>query len=232
MAASYAAASVPVVITTGFKAVKNPESFFRGANLTKGKLFYDSGHVYDVKEVYYDKKVDVSARCTPQTKLNAPAKYIEVQLSEDRTIVAAKCDCQAGVAGKCKHAAAVAVYLAEDAATSKTSHARSWGIPSSKKTYPKFSRLAPNSRKGASVSVRAIDVHHVGKFFPDLNCPHNDMLRAEMECPDDEDPIGLPFSPDVLQLYDWPLEGFRYRSLVMSFDSGKPVQKEEVFLDR
>lgn len=58
------------------------------------------------------------------------------------------------------------------------------------------------------------------------------MLRAEMECPDDEDPIGLPFSPDVLQLYDWPLEGFRYRSFVMSFDSGKPVQKEEVFLDR
>lgn len=68
--------SVPVVITTGFKAVTNPESFFRGANMTKGKLLHESGRVYDVKEVRFDGQVDVTERRTPQTKLSAPAKNL------------------------------------------------------------------------------------------------------------------------------------------------------------
>ncbi|XP_029851665.2 uncharacterized protein LOC115333183 [Ixodes scapularis] len=233
MATNCGVMCVPVVITTGFKAVQDPESFFRGANLVKGQLLYESGHVYEVREVHYDTHVEITARCTPQTKLNAAGKHIELQLDKDRTIVLAKCDCRAGVAGKCKHAAAVAVYLERDAATSKTSCPRSWGIPSSKKAYPKFSRVTPNSRKGVSVSVPALAVSHVGKFFPDLDCPLTDMLRAEETCSHDEGqplPFERPLSPDVLELFDWPQEGFRYRNFVMMFDSGKPVQKEETFL--
>lgn len=74
MTMSSTADSVPVVITTGFKAFTNPESFFCGSNMTKGKLLHESGRVYDVKEVRFDGQVDVTERRTPQTKLSAPAK--------------------------------------------------------------------------------------------------------------------------------------------------------------
>ncbi|KAM7313202.1 hypothetical protein ISCGN_003084 [Ixodes scapularis] len=66
--------SVPGVITTGFKAVTNLESFFRGTNMKKGKLLRESGRVYDVKEVRFDGQVDVTERRTPLTKLSVPAK--------------------------------------------------------------------------------------------------------------------------------------------------------------
>lgn len=55
------------------EAMANPESFFCGANMMKGKV-HESDCVCHVKEVCFDGQVDVVACRTPQTKLQHTRK--------------------------------------------------------------------------------------------------------------------------------------------------------------
>ncbi|XP_049271313.1 uncharacterized protein LOC125758313 [Rhipicephalus sanguineus] len=53
------------------------------------------------------------------------------QLAPDRTIVSSKCSCKAGCLGKCKHAAAVVLWLNEER-SSCTDLPQAWGHPAQK----------------------------------------------------------------------------------------------------
>ncbi|XP_075535091.1 uncharacterized protein LOC142570610 [Dermacentor variabilis] len=134
--------SVPILILAGFRELQDLDRFFRGKNLEKGRLLFQAGHVYDVRELLDSHGSEVTGRCIPQTKINAPARCVKLSIGDNRQIVAGSCDCRAGVAGKCKHAAAVALYVQDGKCDSKTSHPRTWGVPTSRKSYPRFSNVA------------------------------------------------------------------------------------------
>ncbi|KAK8762908.1 hypothetical protein V5799_034485 [Amblyomma americanum] len=105
-----AANNVPILILAGFRELHDLDSFFRGKNLQKGRLLFEAGHVYEVRELLDSQGSEVTARCIPQTKINAPARCVKLSIDGRRRIFAGSCDCRAGIAGKCKHAAAVALH--------------------------------------------------------------------------------------------------------------------------
>ncbi|KAH7963773.1 hypothetical protein HPB52_022883 [Rhipicephalus sanguineus] len=73
--------AVPLVITAGFRPLREIENFFRGANITKGELLYGAGHVHDVKEEVTVAGVEITGRCIAQTRINAPSKHVKLTLS-------------------------------------------------------------------------------------------------------------------------------------------------------
>lgn len=94
------------------------------------------------------------------------------QLSLERNIVKAACDCKAGVAGKCKHAAAVAVFLTRFDSLSKTSQPRTWGLPAgSKKVYAKFAKPRKLAKqKGMARLVKRLFGLHFSGLPPSAFC--------------------------------------------------------------
>ncbi|XP_077498511.1 uncharacterized protein LOC144109562 [Amblyomma americanum] len=228
-----AANNVPILILAGFRELHDLDSFFRGKNLQKGRLLFEAGHVYEVRELLDSQGSEVTARCIPQTKINAPARCVKLSIDGRRRIFAGSCDCRAGIAGKCKHAAAVALYIQDGKCDSKTSHPRSWGVPASRKAYPRHSNVAfPKKEKGVSVRANEVPLNHVTQYFGDLNCPLIDMLSAE-ECMPAEPATTPPHSsPQSLVIFEWERIEKEFHSFTVMQCGNKILLKRVNLLER
>nr|XP_037270194.1 uncharacterized protein LOC119161783 [Rhipicephalus microplus] len=98
---------MPTIVLCGFKPVQRLEQYFRPSVLLKGEKLYATRRVYDVKET--DGLV-VRARCHSQ---QGKQLYIVSLLPRkaECNVLEGSCDCRYGMAGNCKHCAAVAVYM-------------------------------------------------------------------------------------------------------------------------
>lgn len=72
---------VPTLLATGFGELNDLSCFFRGGNLRKGRLLLEADHVYDVKELLHDGGSEITAKCIPQTRINAPARSVKIDVS-------------------------------------------------------------------------------------------------------------------------------------------------------
>lgn len=70
-----------MIITTGFDEFKELDSFFRGANVHKVRLFLEASHEYDVSELVQADGPEITAKCVPQTRVNVPARYVKIETS-------------------------------------------------------------------------------------------------------------------------------------------------------
>lgn len=72
---------VPLVLSTGFLELQDVDAFFRGANLKKGQLLLQAGHVYDVSEAVLAAGSEIVGKCIPQTRINAATKRVTLEVS-------------------------------------------------------------------------------------------------------------------------------------------------------
>jgi uncharacterized Zn finger protein len=86
---------------TGFLEIKGLE--FRPDVLRKGKELLTAGHIFNVKETHKPKEVTVTGFCVRQGSISNAPYVIELQISQNRTVISAHCTCQAGIDGQCKH---------------------------------------------------------------------------------------------------------------------------------
>ncbi|XP_077494386.1 uncharacterized protein LOC144105051 [Amblyomma americanum] len=159
--------------------------------------------------------------------ITAPPKTIKLTLSSSRQLVAASCSCKAGVAGKCKHAAAVAVYLEQCETLSKTSQPQAWGVPTFKKVYPKLSKTA--KRHNIEATARSLSLQHVRQYFGDIKCPINELLQAEEDESCGEAPVRTETPAGNVKLFDWDCSEKEYPSYFMQDSCGKLVLKKRNF---
>lgn len=104
------------------------------AALAKGKQLCESNHVFDVKEIRSGTDCNISAAVIRQASVTLEPYIVKLEIgsSTDRQVVKAFCPCPAGIAGVCKHVAAVVHFVNAEESFSKTSKAQEWGKPSTK----------------------------------------------------------------------------------------------------
>ncbi|XP_077532385.1 uncharacterized protein LOC144162228 [Haemaphysalis longicornis] len=178
----------PVVLRYGFARVNSPEEFLRESLLSKGRKLCTASYVYnaeesDPHEAGGPRSSRVTAKCNSQVK---DMSYdVAIQLSSERKIVSATCSCKAGLGGRCKHVAAVVVFLNTDRPSS-TDLPQAWGRRTSKPDTSKkesiedlFGEYKPTYVGGKR--PRQCEPGYVLQHFPDVSCSMNTALRVELQ---------------------------------------------------
>ncbi|KAL5246384.1 hypothetical protein ACI65C_013792 [Semiaphis heraclei] len=100
-----------LIIRYGFQNIKPHFNFTND----KGKKLYESNHVFNVEEL----------------RLVEGLSFITgFVLDGSRNITHAFCQCPAGVGSKCKHVAALIIFINNEEGVSKTNEPQIWGEPS------------------------------------------------------------------------------------------------------
>jgi hypothetical protein len=86
---------------TGFLAIKGLE--FRPDVLRKGKELLSAEHIFNVKETHKSNVVMITGFCVRQGSISNTPYIVELQISQNRTVLSGHCNCQAGIDGQCKH---------------------------------------------------------------------------------------------------------------------------------
>ena len=137
------ATSRPVSCVTKFGGFEKVEAddFFRSELLKSGKDLLQGEHLLpeEVKEVRDVIHTVIYGKCVREMSIREAPYQIEFHIGSDRKLMDARCACVAGRTGKCKHAAALFLYVNEERTTSQTDEAQKWRMPSRKRRqlYPK-----------------------------------------------------------------------------------------------
>jgi hypothetical protein len=125
---------IPLLIGGGFQALTVDDEFFRGGNTAKGEALAKAGHILAVQEKQLGLCSEIVASVLPQTNVNQ--KPYKVVLSIDkssRRVIQGRCQCVAGIDGKCKHAAAVFYFINRERSAGCTDKEQLWQAPSKAK---------------------------------------------------------------------------------------------------
>lgn len=57
------------------------DSFFRGANLYKGRLFLEASHMYDVREFVQADRLEITTKRVPRTRVNTLVRCVKIEAS-------------------------------------------------------------------------------------------------------------------------------------------------------
>ncbi len=123
----------------GFQTILVTSGFFRATALKSGRDLLDGHHLHEVQECQEGDQTYIRAACVPEMSVRQPAYKIEFQVDKNRQVSDARCSCVAGVTAKCKHSAALYLFVNEERSTSQTDEEQRWKMPSRKKQslYPK-----------------------------------------------------------------------------------------------
>ncbi|XP_054926413.2 uncharacterized protein [Dermacentor andersoni] len=164
-----------VVLYHGLQRISGAEDFFRGGTLRKGKKLCSAEYVYAVQEL----SGEVLARCQSQVK--RVAYEVELQLSPQRAIISSKCTCKAGL-GKCKHAAAVVLWVNEFQPASCTELPQTWGRPSRRPNIDAKESIEELFGRPKKIFIGGtcpdeVPPSYVHEHFSEIACPHNDIQK-------------------------------------------------------
>ncbi len=128
-----------LTIQGGFPPIKFPEGHFRESTQKKGKNILEAGHVGEVEEVRSGSITRIHGRVTHSVSVREAPYSLEFELDKERSVVNARCSCQAGVTGNCKHSAALLLFINTERSTGCTDDQQAWNKPSKKLRllYPK-----------------------------------------------------------------------------------------------
>ncbi len=107
--------------------------FFRATTLKKGKDLVAAQHLSDIVEFQEGEKSFIKGECIPETSVSNKPYKVSIDLTERREVKEARCQCQAGVTGNCKHTAALLHYINEERSMGCTDKEQVWSKPSKKK---------------------------------------------------------------------------------------------------
>ncbi|XP_077512605.1 uncharacterized protein LOC144123697 [Amblyomma americanum] len=116
----------------GFKKICQLDSFFRKANLIKGEKLLN--HVYSVEQIIENNEARLKGKCVSQVSDSVVYDVcLELAWSchekQELLVREGRCTCKAEIAAKCKHAAAVCLYVDQHEVKSCTSEPQKWGKP-------------------------------------------------------------------------------------------------------
>ncbi len=217
--------SPTVTIRGGFQEIKVTKGFFRETTLTKGKKILQAGHVGavaqdetlgEVEEVRTDKIV-IHGQVLHSVSVNQDPYRTEFELDTDRNIVNARCSCQAGITGQCKHSAALYLFINEERTTGCTDEQQAWKTPSKKlqqmyrkgETVEKLFKLkplAPLTFKSDTESLQEV-VSQLASCGLQKSSLYKS-LTAEKSTSDDSDATSVPeidlpvLHQDLQELFD------------------------------
>ncbi|XP_049517122.1 uncharacterized protein LOC119441328 [Dermacentor silvarum] len=103
------------------------------------------------------------------------------QLSPQRVIIASKCTCKAGL-GKCKHAAAVVLWVNEFQPASCTEVPQTWGRPSQKPNIDARESIEELFGRPKKIFIGGtcpdqVPPSYAHEHFSEIACPHNDIQK-------------------------------------------------------
>ncbi|KAF4520443.1 hypothetical protein B566_EDAN004015, partial [Ephemera danica] len=160
------------IIKFGFGRVEpgfqHPAAFIRGENL------FQSDHVQDVEEKRSGGKVTISAKVVRQTTVSERYSVV-LELDDERVATKRWCRCPAGAAGKCKHIAALILFINAHDGASKTSRQQEWGKPSSnsvknhKELREKYSKATKQVQPLMGETFEEIELAEPMKLFCEQN---------------------------------------------------------------
>ena len=121
----------PIILRGGFCAISGLE--FQGQNVPKGReLIPNLLNVQEVRHPGTD-EVKISGQIIRQTNISdTPWSITFIVRITDRTVIRAHCTCYPGRSAKCKHAAAMYLYINEERSEGKTDAHQQWTAPSEK----------------------------------------------------------------------------------------------------
>jgi len=104
----------------------------------------EAGHVHNVEEIRCGEEVQITANCVPERSIRKTPYTICLELDSlaSRKVVNSaktRCSCPSGISAKCKHSAAVLLYINEERSEGPTDEEKKWKRPSKKaqSLYPK-----------------------------------------------------------------------------------------------
>lgn len=125
-----------LTICGGFEKVIIPG--FRKDTVKKGNYMAD--HILNIREVRRAGTCSINAQCIREMSLSNDPYSVELVLDPDtRSVADARCSCQAGVTGMCKHTAALVLAVNTERSSGCTDDTQKWHKPSQKlqELYPK-----------------------------------------------------------------------------------------------
>lgn len=125
-----------LTICGGFEKVVVPE--FRKDTVKKGTFMAD--HILNIREVRRAGTCTINGQCIREMSLSNDPYNVELVLDPvTRSVVDARCSCQAGVTGLCKHTAALVRAVNTERSSGCTDDSQKWHKPSQKlqELYPK-----------------------------------------------------------------------------------------------
>jgi hypothetical protein len=125
-----------LTICGGFEKVNGPEQ----RKDTKRKGLEMAEHIMNIKEIRQSGTCTITSQCIREMSLSGEPYKVELTLDpETRDVVDAKCTCQAGVTGLCKHTAGLVEAVNSERSTGCTDSSQGWLKPSQKlqSLYPK-----------------------------------------------------------------------------------------------
>ena len=137
-----------IILTTGFAAVSS--SLNRPSTVAKGIKLVEANHVAKLEEHREPGKATIiSGRVVRQTSVTSVAYAVSLELDEDRNVTDGRCSCIGGIAGECKHVAAIIYAINHERDESQTDQQCAWKKPSEKgkALYPKGLPLQTIIRK-------------------------------------------------------------------------------------
>ena len=123
----------------GFTAIKCSIFENRKAMDDSGKDI-EPTHIFNVREVHKSGKPPViTGRSLRHLKIRGDPYFLHLELGDERQVAVARCSCQSGADGVCKHIAALVHFVNRERPLSKTDLRQEWHAPSaySKKVFPK-----------------------------------------------------------------------------------------------
>jgi uncharacterized Zn finger protein len=97
-------------------------------------------HILNIKEIRQSGACTITSQCIREMSLSGEPYKVELTLDpENRNVLDARCTCQAGVTGMCKHTAGLVQAVNSERSTGCTDTSQGWLKPSLKlqSLYPK-----------------------------------------------------------------------------------------------
>ncbi len=186
------------VILCGFSSVSwqnnegdDDSSEHRDSTKAKGQKLAEADHVFDVKEIRENGRVEIVGFCVRETSVREKPYKITLELDDNRKILDARCQCVAGLNGDCKHTAALIFFINNEREESQTDRKCTWRAPSQygQKLYPKgqtfdeiFGFNQPKARFNAPSEEDQNSHLKLLQKYGDANSLMFHMLSAKVNC--------------------------------------------------
>ena len=124
-------------ISCGFGAIKglqfNPQPLKDG-HLLLGENDFETSHIFNVREVFYKNQTDsdIIGECIRSMSVRSDSYKLTFVIDKERNVKSGRCSCVAGIDLKCKHSAALYLYINLERTESKTDAPKAWLKPSEK----------------------------------------------------------------------------------------------------
>ncbi|XP_066595450.1 uncharacterized protein [Prorops nasuta] len=202
-----------VILRTGFRKVAHKINF-QPQTLPKGQRLVDANHVINAQELRENGiSYMIKAEVIRQASVSCMPYSVKLYIDSTRNIQSTSCTCTYNKSKRCKHLAALILYINSDNSLTKTNYEQLWGRPSEKKAiqerYAKgryFNEMFPTQNK-LTVNPFSVSISELH------NSSHLKIILLEAIKDDDEECV-QSLMQDMLETLEINLQKEECKSLV------------------